>query len=141
MRVTLPTPATAMTSETPEKKERVDSSPANEEKRASLKKEMTMKDESEKNDGGGLPPEERTLKPTTEAGWPPCRQLRASPSWKDRSCSASKEENLAATIKGYEDVPANNEVALMKAVASQPISVAIDAGDSSFQLYGSGIFT
>ncbi|CAL1380494.1 unnamed protein product [Linum trigynum] len=59
----------------------------------------------------------------------------------DGSCSASKEGNPAATIKGYEDVPANNEVALMKAVASQPISVAIDAGDSSFQLYESGIFT
>ncbi|CAI0429622.1 unnamed protein product [Linum tenue] len=59
----------------------------------------------------------------------------------DGSCSASKEGNPAATIKGYEDVPANNEAALMKAVASQPISVAIDAGDSSFQLYESGIFT
>ncbi|CAI0429670.1 unnamed protein product [Linum tenue] len=59
----------------------------------------------------------------------------------DGSCSASKEGNPAATIKGYEDVPANNEVALMKAVSSQPISVAIDAGDSSFQLYESGIFT
>ncbi|CAL1393226.1 unnamed protein product [Linum trigynum] len=59
----------------------------------------------------------------------------------DGSCSASKEGNHAATIKGYEDVPANSESALLKAVASQPISVAIDAGDSSFQLYESGIFT
>ncbi|CAI0432578.1 unnamed protein product [Linum tenue] len=60
---------------------------------------------------------------TTEANYPY--------SAADGSCSASKEGNHAATI----------ESALLKAVASQPISVAIDAGDSSFQLYESGIFT
>ncbi|CAI0432570.1 unnamed protein product [Linum tenue] len=70
---------------------------------------------------------------TTEANYPY--------SAADGSCSASKEGNHAATIKGYEDVPTNSESALLKAVASQPISVAIDAGDSSFQLYESGIFT
>ncbi|CAI0432437.1 unnamed protein product [Linum tenue] len=70
---------------------------------------------------------------TTEANYPY--------SAADGSCSASKEGNHAATIKGYEDVPTNSESALLKAVANQPISVAIDAGDSSFQLYESGIFT
>ncbi|CAI0380940.1 unnamed protein product [Linum tenue] len=54
----------------------------------------------------------------------------------DGYCSASKEGNHAADIKGYEDVPANSEFALLKGVANQPISVAIDAGDSSFQFYG-----
>ncbi|CAN0921708.1 Senescence-specific cysteine protease SAG39 [Linum grandiflorum] len=59
----------------------------------------------------------------------------------DGTCNANKEGSSAAKITGYEDVPANNEGALMKAVASQPISVAIDAGDSSFQFYSSGVFT
>ncbi|KAF8391260.1 hypothetical protein HHK36_023562 [Tetracentron sinense] len=44
-------------------------------------------------------------------------------------------------IKGYEDVPANNEKALLKAVANQPVSIAIDASGSAFQFYSSGIFT
>lgn len=38
-------------------------------------------------------------------------------------------------IDGYENVPANDEDALMKAAANQPISVAIDAGGSDFQLF------
>ncbi|KAI8006258.1 hypothetical protein LOK49_LG07G02046 [Camellia lanceoleosa] len=49
--------------------------------------------------------------------------------------------NHAAKITGYEDVPANSESALLKAVANQPISVAIDASGSDFQFYSSGVFT
>lgn len=41
------------------------------------------------------------------------------------------------TIDDYEDVPANNEKALQKAVANQPVSVAIEAGGREFQLYES----
>ncbi|XP_050228529.1 senescence-specific cysteine protease SAG39-like [Mercurialis annua] len=59
----------------------------------------------------------------------------------DGTCSTKKESNPAATITGFEDVPANNEAALMKAVALQPVSVAIDASGSDFQFYSSGIFT
>lgn len=39
------------------------------------------------------------------------------------------------SIDGHEDVPKNNEKALMKAVANQPVSVAIDAGEQDFQFY------
>lgn len=38
-------------------------------------------------------------------------------------------------IDGFENVPVNDENALKKAVAQQPVSIAIDAGGLSFQLY------
>lgn len=41
------------------------------------------------------------------------------------------------TIDGYEDVPSNNENALKKAVAHQPVSVAIEASGRALQLYQS----
>ncbi|XP_021801883.1 senescence-specific cysteine protease SAG39-like [Prunus avium] len=47
----------------------------------------------------------------------------------------------AASITGYEDVPASNEEALLKAVANQPVSVCIDAGEYDFMYYKSGVFT
>ncbi|KAI7986147.1 Senescence-specific cysteine protease SAG12 [Camellia lanceoleosa] len=59
----------------------------------------------------------------------------------DGTCNTKKEASHAAKIGGYENVPANSESALLKAVANQPISVSIDAGGASFQFYSSGIFT
>ncbi|KZV28019.1 hypothetical protein F511_29289 [Dorcoceras hygrometricum] len=47
----------------------------------------------------------------------------------------------AVTIDGHENVPGNDENALLKAAANQPISVAIDAGGSDFQFYSEGVFT
>ncbi|KAK8353569.1 hypothetical protein V6Z12_A05G167100 [Gossypium hirsutum] len=52
-----------------------------------------------------------------------------------------KEANPAATITGYEDVPPNNEKALLQAVANQPVSVAIEGSGWSFQFYKSGVFS
>ncbi|XP_024536705.1 ervatamin-B [Selaginella moellendorffii] len=45
------------------------------------------------------------------------------------------------TIDGYEHVLPNNEEALKKAVAHQPVSVMIDAGCPAFKFYKSGILT
>ncbi|CAK9133251.1 unnamed protein product [Ilex paraguariensis] len=59
----------------------------------------------------------------------------------DGTCNTNKASNHAAKITGYEDVPNNSESALLKAVAKQPVSVAIDAGGSDFQFYSSGVFT
>jgi Papain family cysteine protease len=41
------------------------------------------------------------------------------------------------SIDSYEDVPLNDESALKKAVANQPVSVAIEASSQSFQFYSS----
>lgn len=59
----------------------------------------------------------------------------------DGSCNNNKEASHSAKITGHEDVPSNSESALLKAVANQPVSVAIDAGGSDFQFYSSGVFT
>ncbi|XP_059281597.1 senescence-specific cysteine protease SAG39-like [Lycium ferocissimum] len=59
----------------------------------------------------------------------------------DGTCKISKESDHAAKITGYEDVPYNSESALLKAVANQPVSVAIDASGSDFHFYSSGVFT
>ncbi|KAG8385445.1 hypothetical protein BUALT_Bualt03G0046000 [Buddleja alternifolia] len=59
----------------------------------------------------------------------------------DGTCNSKKESSHVAKITGYEDVPTNSESALMKAVANQPVSVAIDASGSDFQFYSGGVFT
>lgn len=53
----------------------------------------------------------------------------------DGKCDASKDNGVLVTIDGHENVPENDENALLKAVANQPVSVAIDAGSSDFQFY------
>jgi C1A family cysteine protease len=43
------------------------------------------------------------------------------------------------TISGYKNVPGNSEPALMSAIASVPVAVAIQADQSSFQFYSTGV--
>ncbi|KAL1195415.1 putative cysteine protease RDL4 [Cardamine amara subsp. amara] len=51
-----------------------------------------------------------------------------------------KENNKNVMIDGYENLPANEESALMKAVAHQPVTAIIDSSSREFQLYESGVF-
>eukprot|EP00252_Welwitschia_mirabilis_P023993 TRINITY_DN6945_c0_g1_i1.p1 TRINITY_DN6945_c0_g1~~TRINITY_DN6945_c0_g1_i1.p1 ORF type:complete len:366 (+),score=93.59 TRINITY_DN6945_c0_g1_i1:72-1169(+) len=59
----------------------------------------------------------------------------------ESTCDSKLQATGLVTIDGYKDVPPNNEKALKKAVAAQPVSVAIEAGGSNFQFYHKGIFT
>nr|P60994.1 RecName: Full=Ervatamin-B; Short=ERV-B [Tabernaemontana divaricata]1IWD_A Chain A, ERVATAMIN B [Tabernaemontana divaricata] len=45
------------------------------------------------------------------------------------------------SINGFQRVTRNNESALQSAVASQPVSVTVEAAGAPFQHYSSGIFT
>ena len=56
-------------------------------------------------------------------------------------CNKKKESKHIAKVSGHSDVPVKNEDQLKLAVAKQPVSVAIEADQSGFQLYESGVFT
>ncbi|KAJ6832310.1 oryzain alpha chain-like [Iris pallida] len=59
----------------------------------------------------------------------------------DGRCDPLRKNAKVVSIDAYEDVPEEDEQALKKAVAHQPVSVAIEAGGRVFQLYQSGIFS
>jgi len=67
----------------------------------------------------------------TEASYPYTAQ--------DGTCSFSSS-NVGATISSFTDVSSGDENALMTAVNKQPVSVAIDASQSSFQFYSGGVY-
>ena len=70
----------------------------------------------------------------TESSYPYESSSGTAPSCTS-SCSA------AVTVTGYTDVTENDEDALEDAVAQTPVSVAIEADQSVFQLYESGVLT
>jgi len=57
----------------------------------------------------------------------------------DGSCKTVSKRN--SPIKKFTDVPAGDEDTLLAAVAKQPVSVAIEADQSSFQFYSGGVLT
>jgi len=67
----------------------------------------------------------------TEAAYPYTAQ--------DGTCKTSCTKTVK--IAGYKDVTASNDIALATAVAQQPVSVAIEADQSSFQFYNGGVLT
>ncbi|XP_039145600.1 cysteine protease XCP1-like [Dioscorea cayenensis subsp. rotundata] len=56
------------------------------------------------------------------------------------TCDEKRGELEVVTIEGYEDVPQNNEQSLIKALAHQPVSVAIEASGRDFQFYSGGVY-
>ena len=48
---------------------------------------------------------------------------------------------VAARISNYVDVVTNSDNALMTAIAQQPVSVAVEADQNSFQFYSGGVMT
>ncbi|KAJ0438114.1 putative chymopapain protein [Helianthus annuus] len=56
------------------------------------------------------------------------------------TCDEKKDVSETVTISGYHDVPRNNEDSFLKALANQPISVAIEASGRDFQFYSGGVF-
>jgi KDEL-tailed cysteine endopeptidase len=70
---------------------------------------------------------------TTEASYP----YRAA----NGTCKNAMYRRAALVmIDGHQMVPARSEEALAKAVANQPVSVAIDASGQAFQFYSEGVF-
>lgn len=58
----------------------------------------------------------------------------------DQTCRY-KSKKKAATVTGHVDVPSGDENALVSAIAAAgPLTVAIDAGQRSFQFYSSGVY-
>ena len=56
------------------------------------------------------------------------------------NCSSDRASRVVATIDSFADVPASNEAQLAAAVNKGPVSVAIEADQSCFQSYKSGVF-
>lgn len=54
-------------------------------------------------------------------------------------CSRTKENEGVVTVSGFTDVRQGDEDALRSALAKGPVSIAIEADKSAFQLYKSGV--
>ncbi|XP_074294701.1 vignain-like [Silene latifolia] len=57
------------------------------------------------------------------------------------TCNKAKMNSPAVSIDGYENMPDCDESLLLKAVANQPVIVAIDGGSEDMQHYSEGVYT
>lgn len=57
----------------------------------------------------------------------------------DGTCK--KQQKAYVTITSFVDVTPNSDQALMTAIAQQPVSVAVEADQNSFQFYSGGVMT
>ncbi len=58
------------------------------------------------------------------------------------TCGSSSCDAVSGTeVTGYTDVDTNSESAMKAALAQQPVSIAIEADQSTFQFYASGVLT
>jgi len=56
-----------------------------------------------------------------------------------RTCQTTKEAQKEVILTGHTDVPQGDEDALKSAASQQPVSIAIEADKSAFQMYKSGV--
>ncbi|RLN09702.1 ervatamin-B-like [Panicum miliaceum] len=56
-------------------------------------------------------------------------------------CRRGKTGHRTARIRGSQAMQRNNEAALERVMAEQPVTVAIDASSHNFQFYNSGVFS
>ena len=57
------------------------------------------------------------------------------------TCQTNKGKDAKVAPASYTDVKKNDDSAMISALNKQPVSVAIEADQQSFQLYKSGVFT
>jgi len=57
------------------------------------------------------------------------------------ACDQSKTTSIYATVKSYHDVTSSSVSAMETALNIGPVSIAIEADQSAFQSYSSGVFT
>ncbi|CAN6880434.1 unnamed protein product [Brassica oleracea] len=61
-------------------------------------------------------------------------------SMEEGTCETQKDDSEMVNISGHQNVPRNDDKSLLKALAHQPLSIAIDASGREFQFYKGGVF-